>query len=293
MFDRFTELQINSRATSLVSWTDFSLNEDELLLRESVFQFELEDQGLKYLEDYQALISEADSFFFDNEAYRKIHSLEKTLIMVSKLMQQGLYTPYVDKRGLFTINTFEFFEILKSVIEQNLSTKILELGAGDGSLSAFLNEKYGTKIKAVDDFAYGRKLEGINSVLADRPSYELVENLKLAEALEKYEPELVISSWLVNPKYNMGDDCKILDFPSVKKYLWIGDNTKRFSSSPELWNRKDCHYEKIDLKFSEFTQLDNLNNPLTFIDINNSNEILKYLIKLNSFRANMVLITKV
>ena len=273
-------------------WTDFSLSEDEQMLRESIFQFKLEDQGLEYIEDYQDLISEADSFFFDTEGYRQIYSLSKTLKMVAKLMQQGLYTPYVDKRGLFTVNTLEFFEILKTVIGQKMSEEILEIGAGDGSLSYFLNHKYGVEIKDVDDLAYGNKLRDSNLILASRPICELVENLKLEEALEKYQPESVLSSWFVNPKYNLGDDSKVLDFPSVKKYLWIGVNTKRFSSSPELWTREDCHYEKIDLKFSEFTQLDNLNNPTTFTNISNNKVILKDLIQVNSFRASMVLITK-
>ena len=61
-----------------MSWQAFQLNEDETMLRESVFRFELEDLGLSYIEDYQTLMDEADQFFFDSKGFIKESGGKKT-----------------------------------------------------------------------------------------------------------------------------------------------------------------------------------------------------------------------
>ena len=40
-----------------MTWQDFELNEDELLLRDSIFRFELEDNGIEFIENYQSIIT--------------------------------------------------------------------------------------------------------------------------------------------------------------------------------------------------------------------------------------------
>ena len=273
-----------------MTWQDFELNEDELLLRDSIFRFELEDNGIEFIENYQSIIEEADKFFFEPNGYRKIHSFVSTLQIIAKLMQQGLYSFYVDKRGLFTINTIEFYEIIYSILGKYSSDKFLEIGAGDGSLASYLKLNKDVNLISIDDHSYGSRETDSNCILAKRPATKDIEQLDLETALEKYKPKFVISSWLVNPKYNLGDDMKIIENPNIEYYLWIGDSSKRFSSSPELWNRKNCSYESIDLNHSQFTQRDNMHNPIIFRDIGDRKMSLEDLIRVNSFRAEMVLI---
>lgn len=91
---------------------------------------------------------------------------------------------------------------------------ILEIGAGNGKLSHFLQQKLEerapkqTKVVATDSGAW--KLE----------SNFPVEQLKHDEAMEKYSPDIVVFSWM---PYREDSSKEIRKFDSVQEYILIGE----------------------------------------------------------------------
>lgn len=104
---------------------------------------------------------------------------------------------------------------------------ILEVGAGNGKLTHFLREQFEKK-----------KIENIKIIATDSGEWKIkahfpVEILDYKEALKKYKPDIVISSWM--PVYE--DWTK--DFrncQSVKEYILIGETDGGCCGHPwETW----------------------------------------------------------
>ena len=91
---------------------------------------------------------------------------------------------------------------------------ILEIGAGNGRLSHFLQQKLEerapaqTKVVATDSGAWALK--------SDFP----VEQLKHDEAMEKHKPDIVVFSWM---PYQEDSSKDIRKFDSVQEYILIGE----------------------------------------------------------------------
>jgi len=91
---------------------------------------------------------------------------------------------------------------------------ILEIGAGNGRLSHFLQQKLEerapgqTKVVATDSGAWTLK--------SDFP----VEQLKHDEAMEKLSPDIVVFSWM---PYQEDSSRNIRKFDSVQEYILIGE----------------------------------------------------------------------
>lgn len=93
------------------------------------------------------------------------------------------------------------------------SARILEVGAGSGRLAHFLRQKLSAGIQYVptDDGTWE-----IEQMFED----EKVERLSYEEALQKYNPDMVISSWMPGGQDWTADFRKN---PSVQEFLLIGD----------------------------------------------------------------------
>jgi len=127
------------------------------------------------------------------------------------------------------LNIFQFFseEFIEHVVKSinNLNAqKIIEIGAGDGLLSAFLKER-GIDIRPIDDYS--------------RPyikHHEHIKKLNHKEALENYNPDLVVMNW---EEFLGTYSIDVLHYPSVKYLLWIGEGHEGCTGSEELWEF-DC-----------------------------------------------------
>jgi hypothetical protein len=104
---------------------------------------------------------------------------------------------------------------------------ILEIGAGNGRLSHFLRQKLEerapgqTKVVATDSGAWNLK--------SDFP----VEQLKHDEAMKKYNPDIVVISWM---PYNTDLSKDIRKFDSVQEYILIGESDGGCCGDPwETW----------------------------------------------------------
>lgn len=154
---------------------------------------------------------------------------------------------FCESENIYEFLTKEFIERFGSYLEYRIKKEIkekiniLEVGAGDGRLSHLLNEeieKHDLKNKAsvmpVDSGEW-RKI---------KPKFR-VEKLSTEEALTKYKPQIVISSWMPEGR-DWTKNFRIQE--NVRQYILIGDPLycgARWDSwgwwhhrDPEVSNRK-------------------------------------------------------
>jgi hypothetical protein len=127
------------------------------------------------------------------------------------------------QKPIFEIWTKEYIEALGNYLAERVSalggtkeepTIILEVGAGNGRLTHFLNQK----LQSATD---GR----VKVVACDSGEWRIeqafpVEKLSHSEALVKYKPKVVIFSW-IPPGDDYTDAFRAT--PSVQEYLLIGE----------------------------------------------------------------------
>lgn len=124
----------------------------------------------------------------------------------------SLLKPFCDQFGIYQILNKEFNDALAREIKALGLKPVLEVGAGCGDLARALRRR-GIEIHAVD--SYMEQLPERASQLTDLP-----EKMDYKTAMDKYQPELIICSWM--PR---GEDWTP-DFracPSVKAYILIGE----------------------------------------------------------------------
>ena len=89
--------------------------------------------------------------------------------------------PLVQSQGIYCFYSTALIEALAGLIDRR---SCLEIAAGDGTLASLLTET-GVPVTATDDFSWTHVIQ-----YPDR-----VEELGAREALEKYQPQVVLCSW--------------------------------------------------------------------------------------------------
>lgn len=120
----------------------------------------------------------------------------------------------------YNVLNIEFVDALAEEIRKLGSSKTIEICAGNGKLSHHLKIR-GIGIKPTDNNSWNLSNNG------------LVEIISHEDAMRKYNPKIVIGSWITpywtHPfGYQTGHD--VLDFPSVDYFVDIGEN-----NSPSSW----------------------------------------------------------
>lgn len=111
----------------------------------------------------------------------------------------------------------EQIKVLSGEIQNLTTSTVLEVAAGDGMLSHWLRE-YDIDIIATDDGSWKIPIHGE------------VEHLDAIEAIRKYNPEVVIASWLP-----MGElDLAILS-EQVPNFITIGETEGGCTGSYRIW----------------------------------------------------------
>jgi hypothetical protein len=154
------------------------------------------------------------------------------------------------ENAIFQIYSKEFIETLANQIKKLNPKKVIEVGAGDGRLSYFLN-KHGVNSKPIDNHAWAKCEDDKNVVHITYPPE--VEKIDYRNALRKYNPDLVILCWEeLSAKYTQ----KILDYPSVKYVIWIGEHAGGCTGSEDTFMRykneeleNDCCLCRTDHSF--------------------------------------------
>jgi hypothetical protein len=127
------------------------------------------------------------------------------------------------KRPIFEIWTKEYINSLSNYLKDRIKElggskktpiTILEVGAGDGRLAHFIQERLN---KVIPGHA---KVVASDSGDWEVPPAFSVENITNKEAVEKYKPKVVICSWM---PYNVDFTADFRQEENVDEYILIGE----------------------------------------------------------------------
>lgn len=155
---------------------------------------------------------------------------------------QSIYTHHV-----FNLELVE--NLAEEIKKLEAKGRVIEVCAGNGKLSYWLNQ-FGIPAIATDDYS--------DKDIKRRAKY--VKRLSHREALEKYKPELVIGCWMPSE----GLEMDILDAPSVKYYLDIGEGKGGCTGDDRLYERTDITERVLEstTPFSVASSYYRLDTPL-------------------------------
>lgn len=128
------------------------------------------------------------------------------------IWQKRLLMPLVQPEGIYCFYSQQLITNLSRLIA---SRPCLEIAAGDGTLSRFLQEN-GVSITATDDYSWKHEV--------NYPPFVIKQEAE--EALRGNSPEVVICSW---PPANNSFERQVFRTKSVKLYIVIGSQ-HRFAS---------------------------------------------------------------
>lgn len=143
----------------------------------------------------------------------------------------------------------EYIDGLAKYILANVGySLVLEVGAGDGQLTKLLKAK-GINILATDDYSW--KIRKTN-----------VEKLDHKQAIDKYKPAMVISSWM---PYHRDWTRYFRKSQSVEHYILIGEAYGGCcASDPSFYNHKGwTKTEDFDFDRFNLCRSDDVTNPKT------------------------------
>ena len=151
----------------------------------------------------------AQKLLFSQGLQRKPASLFWFRLLWPLLWQRKMLMPLVQPRGIYC---FYSGALIDSLVEMIASRRCLEIGAGDGTLTKFLQER-GVQITATDNHAWKNAI--------DYP--EWVVKLDARAALAAYNPEVVICSW---PPAQNDFERSVFETLSVQLYIVIGSRNQ-------------------------------------------------------------------
>ena len=157
----------------------------------------------------------AQRLLFSKGLERKMTSMLWFHLVWPFIRQKRLLMPLVESRGIYCFYSRELIDGLVALIG---SGSCIEIAAGDGTLSRFLNCR-GTRVTATDNHSWKQSIHYGDSVaLCDARA-----------ALEKYRPEVVVCSW---PPAGNDFERHVFRTVSVHTYIVIGS---RYQSASGNW----------------------------------------------------------
>ncbi len=172
---------------------------------------------------------------FSRHLTRKPVSLFWFNVLWRFISQKRILMPLVQPKGIYCFYSGRLIKELAGLIGNR---PCLEIGAGDGTLSRLFIEA-GIQITATDDYSWSHMI-----------SYpELVERIDARDALKKYRPQVVISSW---PPPNNNFEGHVFTADSVRLYIVIGSRHKFASGNREAYSAQRHFDWKIDYRLSRY-----------------------------------------
>ncbi|WP_273429538.1 hypothetical protein [Chitinibacter tainanensis] len=151
----------------------------------------------------------AQRLLFAHDLVRKPVSLRWFRRLWPLIWQKQYLMPLVEKRGIWCFYSRELISALAELLQ---GRSALEIAAGDGTLSRFLREA-GIPLRTSDDYSWEK-------VVSYPPE---VERLGAIEAIQRYQPEVVICSW---PPAGNGFERQIFRQRCVQTYIVIGSHSR-------------------------------------------------------------------
>ncbi|MGK9250273.1 hypothetical protein [Paenibacillus humicus] len=162
------------------------------------------------------------SLLFSKGLKRKPVSLRLFRMGWRLVLRKQILMPLVNKKGIYCFYSKPLVKELSKLIgDQNC----IEIGAGDGTLTLFLEDK-GVDCKATDDHSWSHYIE--------YPKF--VEKLDAKQALEKYHPSAVICSW---PVPNNTYEKQVFKADSVNLYIVIGTSKSAYTGDFDAYAKAD------------------------------------------------------
>jgi hypothetical protein len=170
----------------------------------------------------------AQKLLFARALERKPVSLFWFRLLWPLVWQKKRLMPLVQPKGIYCFYSRELIKVLADMIA---GRTCLEIGAGDGTLTRFLNEQ-GVQLTATDTHGW--------SAAVQYPQW--VVKLGAREALSKYKPEVVISSW---PPAQNDFERNVFNTPSVQLYVVIGSRHRfAFGNWKDYLQQEDFELEE-------------------------------------------------
>lgn len=159
--------------------------------------------------------------------------------------QKKLLMPLVQDQGIYCFYTKE---LIREIGALAAGRPCLEIGAGDGTLARFLSAS-GVQVIATDDLSWKHAIE----------YPENVQNLNAKQALQKYDPSVVICSW---PPAGNDFERHVFSSKNVQLYIVIGSRYKFVSGNWETYNSQDKFDWAVDEELSKLVLPPNAGNAV-------------------------------
>ena len=173
----------------------------------------------------------------ETDFYYNMKHLDK--MKISDLSAPLYLLDWADKHMVFQIPNKEFIYELANKIKDIGPRTILEVGAGRGIISKYLSEVLGKDIIMTDSYDWWNYKNPETKILCPN-----VLKRNYIDAIEEFEPDLVIASWI---PYNQCWTEDFRKYPFVKGYILIGEY-KGATGCDKDWdtNWEIEHLENVD-----------------------------------------------
>lgn len=168
--------------------------------------------------------------FFAHDLVRKPVSMLAYSIVWPLARQRRRLMPLVRPQGIYC---FYSSALIRSLARLTKGRSVLEIAAGDGTLSRFLRDA-GVDIRATDDHSWSAI------------DYGDVEKLEARAALQRYRPEVVVCSW---PPAGNPFEKAVFQTESVQRYIVITSVSRANASD---W---DAYAAQQDFTVAEHPEL--------------------------------------
>lgn len=164
---------------------------------------------------------------------RKPVSLGLFKVCWKLVMNKKILMPLVNQKGIYC---FYSKALIRELIRLIGDKKCVEIAAGDGTLTRFLNDAH-TDCKATDDYSWEHYI-----------TYpDFVEKADAKAALFKYAPEVVLCSWPV-PQNTY--EKHVFKTSSVKLYIVIGTRNPAFTGDFGAYNEAEQFTMELNERLS-------------------------------------------
>jgi hypothetical protein len=171
-----------------------------------------------------------------SEVVRRVTEVEVSayfIIKNYKKMNMSIKGPFdlfdwANRHMVYQLPNVEFVRGLSNKIRDIGAKKILEVGAGRGIISRYISEILNNKIILTDSYSWWGNAGRIKHM-----EYDGILKRTYNEAIEEFEPDLIIASWI---PYN---ECWTKDFrkyPFVEGYILIGEGQGGATGCSEDWD---------------------------------------------------------
>ena len=189
----------------------------------------------------------AQRLFFAHDLVRKPVSMKAHRIVWPLLGQRRLLLPLVRRHGIYCFYSRAFVKVLAELAADR---PILEIAAGDGTLTRFLREQ-GVNVRATDDYSWSHHVEFDQSV----------ERMSAAKALRTYAPAVVVCSW---PPPDNEFERAVFATPSVDLYVAIVSGTRGNAGAWHAYEEQADFEVVSDPSLSRLVLPSGLNEVLVF-----------------------------